>query len=123
MAAMFYGVSTVGVKKPPFTLTDADLVKQDLLNNFNIRRGDLIGKCEYGTIIYDLIMDPLDSFTRSLIVEDVQRIIDGDPRVKLANGLNIIEYENGIRIEVDLYYVQLDSAETLYLDFKRRNFD
>jgi hypothetical protein len=120
MAATFIGMSTVGKKKPPFTLTDQDLIKQDLLNHFSVRRGDIVGNTSFGTIIHDVVMDQLDSYSRAIIVEDVQRIISEDPRVKLSSPLNIVEYDNGIRIEVDLYYVPFDSSELLYLDFKKQ---
>ncbi len=119
MAAKFIGVSTVGRNKAPFTLTDADLVKQDLLNAFSIRRGAMIGNVDYGTIIHDMMMDPLDDYSRALILEDVERIISAEPRVRLSSGINLTDYENGIRIEISLYFVILDVADVLYVDFKR----
>lgn len=119
MAEMFIGVSTVGNLKPPFTLVDHDLVKRDLLNHFSVRRGDLVGNTEFGTIIHDLVMDPLDAFSRALIVEDVNKVISQEPRVRLNSDLKIVEYDNGVRIELDIYYVPFDSVELLYLDFKR----
>jgi phage baseplate assembly protein W len=121
MAAKFIGVSTVGRSKAPFTLTDADLVKQDLLNAFSIRRGEMMGKVDYGTIIHDIMMDPLDDYSKALILEDVERIIAEEPRVQRTGGINLTDYENGIRIEISLYFVLLDTEDLLYLDFKRKN--
>lgn len=123
MAAKFIGVSTVGRKKAPFSLTDADLVKQDLLNAFSIRRGEMIGKVDYGTIIHDIMMDPLDDYSKALIVEDVERIIDAEPRLTRTGGIGLTDYENGIRIEISLYYLTLDMEDVLYLDFKKNNFN
>lgn len=123
MPAKFIGVSTVRRNKAPFTLVDADLVKQDLLNAFSIRRGEMVGNVDYGTIIHDIMMDPLDDYSKSLILEDVGRIIDAEPRVQLTSGISLTDYENGIRIEISLYFVLLDMVDVLYVDFKRTNFN
>lgn len=119
MAATFIGMTTVGAKRPPFTLTDHELVKRDLLNHFSTRKGEVMGIASYGTIMHDLVMDQLDNFTRSLILEDVENVINSDPRVSLNGAINIVEYDNGIRIELDIYYIPFDSSELLYLDFKK----
>lgn len=119
MAATFIGMTTVGVKRPPFTLTDHELVKRDLLNHFSTRKGEVMGNASYGTIMHDLVMDQLDNFTRSLILEDVENVLNSEPRVSLNGAINIVEYDNGIRIELDIYYIPFDSSELLYLDFKK----
>lgn len=116
----FIGMSTVGRKKPPFTLTDTALVKQDLINHLNTRLGELAGDVTYGTILPDLIMDQLDDFSRRAILDEVERVLSLDPRIVLSSPIKIIEFENGVRLEVTIDYVSFDNSETLYLDFKKQ---
>ena len=69
--ASFIGFNTVGRLFPPFKLTDVDLVKRDLLNHFNTRRGERVMNPEFGTIIYDLLMDPQDPQTRNALLQEI----------------------------------------------------
>ena len=50
--ATFVGFNTQGQYKK-FTLIDAELIKRDLLNAFNIRQGQLPGRPSYGTVLWD----------------------------------------------------------------------
>lgn len=119
MKATFIGTSTMGRKKPPFRLTNEELIKQDLLNHLNTRLGDQPGDVAYGTILQDLIMDQLDEFSKEAILDEVERVISQEPRVALASPIKIIEYENGIRLEVAIDYITFSNSEILYLDFKK----
>jgi len=114
--ASFIGFSTAGRIKPPYTLIDFDLVKVDLLNHFNTRKGERVMLPEFGTIIYDLLMDPLDDMTKDLIREDAIRIIKSDPRVEMVN-LIITELEHVILLEVELLYLPNGVTETIAIQF------
>ncbi len=114
--ASFIGFSTAGRIKPPYTLIDFDLVKVDLLNHFNTRKGERVMLPEFGTIIYDLLMDPLDDMTKDLIREDVIRIIKSDPRVEMVD-LIITELEHVILLEVELLYLPNGVTETIAIQF------
>ena len=52
----FIGFNTIDQPKK-FTLTDFALVKRDLLNAFNIRPGELVGRPTYGTNLWDYVFD------------------------------------------------------------------
>lgn len=117
---LFKGFSTK--QKGRRTLTDVELVKQDLLNAFNTRKGERPMNAEFGTIIWDAIFDPLDDGTREAIQEDITNIVAADPRVQLL-GLQLDEYEHGIQFEVELYYRNLDSSEVLYVEFSRNSLN
>jgi phage baseplate assembly protein W len=114
--ASFIGFSTAGRIKPPYTLIDFDLVKVDLLNHFNTRKGERVMLPEFGTIIYDLLMDPLDDMTKDLIREDVIRIIKSDPRVEMVD-LTVTELEHVILLEVELLYLPNGVTETIAIQF------
>ena len=116
--ATFVGFSTVGRKKPPFTVTDVDLVKIDLLNAFNTRKGERMMNPEFGTTIHDLIMDPLDEYTKSTVLNQAKDVISGEPRVKLTGSINLVEKDYGIRMEISLLFLPQNIVETMYIDFK-----
>lgn len=118
--AKFKGFSTIDRTKPPFTLTDNELVKRDLMNEFYTRKGERVMRPEFGCVIWDLLMDPLTPVAQEIIREDVTRIIGRDPRVELVN-LDLFELDHTIRAEVTLNYVQVNSTEVLYLSYDRRN--
>lgn len=116
MASLFKGFSTVGKVKAPFTLTDVELVKRDLLNEFYTRKGERLMRPEFGSIVWELLMNPEDSFTTDEIREDVERIIAKDQRVELVD-VSIFTLDHSVRIEVELNYVILNSRDTLFLEF------
>ena len=117
MATIFRGFSTVDKVKAPFSLSDMDLVKRDLLNEFNTRKGERVMRPNFGCIIWELLMNPEDSFTESDIKDDIKRIIDKDTRVQLINT-SLFTDNHTVRAEVELRYVILNSEDTLYLEFK-----
>lgn len=82
--AMYTGFSTAAASTG-FRLYDLDLIKQDILNNFSIRRGSKLMNPEYGTIIWDLIFDPFTPEIRTQIAEDVNRVLRSEPRISVSN--------------------------------------
>ena len=85
MATLFKGFSTVDKVRAPYTLTDADLVKRDLLNHFYTRIGERIMRPTFGSVIWDYLMEPEDPETQEIIKEDIERIVKTDPRVQLED--------------------------------------
>lgn len=117
MATIFRGFSTVDTVKAPFSLSDMELVKRDLLNEFNTRKGERVMRPNFGCIVWDLLMNPEDTFTESDVKQDIARIIDKDTRVELIN-ITLFTSGHAIRAEVELRYVILNSEDTLFLEFK-----
>ena len=115
-APNFIGFSTINKKKPPYTLTDFELVKVDLLNHFNTRKGERVMLPEFGTIIYNLLMDPLDDTTKNLIMEDATRIIDEEPRVQL-DTMKLSELNSVVLLETQLTYLPNGVTEELAIQF------
>ena len=62
MANIYKGFSTKDRIRPPYTLTNGEAVKTDLLNELYTRKGERVMRPNYGTSIYDLIMNPLDDY-------------------------------------------------------------
>ena len=46
---VYRGVSTVNPETPTFQSYDIELIKQDLINHFNIRKGEKIYRPQFGT--------------------------------------------------------------------------
>ena len=116
MATIFKGFNTIDNNKAPFNLTDEDLIKRDLLNHFYTKRGERYMRPNFGSIIHDIIMNPLDGMTVSDIKEDVERIIESDSRVNL-DDIRVLVEDQTVRCEVDITFNILNSSDTLYLEF------
>ena len=95
---------------------DLALIKQDILNHFHIRQGEKLSDPEFGTIIWDVLFDPLTEQLKEAIVENVTTIVNYDPRVQVTN-VSIDQYESGLQIEVDLTYLPYNISENLRLQF------
>lgn len=119
MPILYKGFSTVGRSKH-FRLTDFELVKQDITNHFNIRKGEKLNNPDFGTGIWDNIFDPLDDNTKQTIMNDVKKIISYDPRVAAQNVI-VTEYDRGLQIEIELIYIQTNQIGTLQLQFDQQS--
>jgi phage baseplate assembly protein W len=113
---MYRGFSTVSPDTENFKLFDLALVKQDLLNHFYTRQGERLMNPKFGTVIWDLIFEPLTDDTKNLIIQNVNEIINYDPRI-VANDVVITQYESGIQIECVLTYLPYNISEKLKLQF------
>lgn len=117
--ATFKGFSTVDRVRAPYTLVDRELVKRNLLNTFYTRKGERLMRPGYGSNIWDLLMNPEDTLTRSEIEEDVKRIIDAEPRVNYVDTVMIYS-DQALRIEVTIQYVETGDTDSLYLEYVRQ---
>lgn len=106
--------------KKNFRLYDFELVKQNLINHFNIRKGEKLENPDFGTIIWDILFEPFTQSVREQIAKDVEKIINFDKRIRVDNLL-IDATEYGIRIQAELTYIPLDLKDVLKIDFDKRN--
>jgi phage baseplate assembly protein W len=102
-----------------YRVTDFDLVKQDLFNHFNVRKGEKLMNPEFGTIIWNLLFEPMTEETRQLIVEDVTEVCSYDPRVNLDEVVVNI-FQHGINLELSLTYLTDNKTGQLSLTFDNR---
>jgi phage baseplate assembly protein W len=115
----YKGFSSVNVKDN-FKSYDIDLVKQDIINHFYIRKGEKLMNPEFGTIIWDLLFEPFTNEVKDLITKDVETIINYDPRIAI-NSVIIDSTDQGIRIQADIVYVPFNINERMTFDFDKRN--
>lgn len=114
---VYKGLSTIGRTKK-FRLTDMELVKQDLLNHFQIRKGEKLMNPNFGTIIWSMIFEPLTPETKQIILEDVNTIVGYDPRLAV-NEIIVTEQELGIQIQIHLTYLPTNQVESMMFSFDR----
>ena len=111
----FIGFNTQGQYKK-FTLTDSALIKRDLLNALNIRQGQLPGRPEYGTVLWDSLFENQSNELNQSIIAELQRVAGGDPRIQIAN-IDIFPQENGILLQVEVQLVPSTDSERLSIFF------
>ena len=114
---IYNGFSTYNRLKK-FTLTDFDLVQQDIFNHFNIRKGEKLMNPEFGTIIWGMLFEPFTDSVRKAITNDVKRIVTYDPRVAV-DTIRIDEFQQGLRITITLTYLVENKTTTLSFNFDR----
>lgn len=117
---MYRGFSTVNTTTRNFTLYDFELIKQDLINSFYVRQGERLMNPTYGTIIWDLLFEPLTDHLKNLILQNVNQIVNADPRVQ-AGDVVITAYDKGLQLEMTLTYLPYNFSEILKLKFDQAN--
>jgi len=119
-AKMYKGFSTINPNTENFGLYDLELIRQDLLNHFHVRQGERLMNPSFGTIIWDLLFEPLTEDLKTLITENVNTIINYDPRIK-ADQVIVTAYESGIQIECYLTFLPYNIQQSMQLRFDQAN--
>jgi phage baseplate assembly protein W len=116
----YKGFSTISAASESFALYDLNLIKQDMLNHFHIRLGERLEQPEFGTVIWDVLFEPLTDQVRDMIIKDVETIVNYDPRIR-AEQITVTPYETGIQIECTVVYYPYNIQESLQLKFDKAN--
>lgn len=103
-----------------FKLYDIDLVKQDLINHFYIRKGEKLENPEFGTVIWDMLFEQFTPEVKEIIAKDVESIINYDPRFAV-NEIQIDSTDQGMRIQAELTYIPFNIVERMTLNFDKTN--
>lgn len=114
----FIGFNTIGQSKK-FTLVDFKLIQRDLLNAFNIRQGELPGRPQYGTVLWDFIFENQIEELQRNIEAEVQRVCAGDPRISVSN-IQAFPQQNGILLQLQITVVPTTNAEILSVFFDQQ---
>ena len=65
-------------EKQNFKVYDFECVKQDLINRLSVRKGERVENPEFGTIIWDILYDPLTDEVEQALKNNIEEIIDAD---------------------------------------------
>ena len=121
MANILYNQKTVATNTSKnYKIYDIDLVKQDLINHFYIRKGEKLENPEFGTIIWDMLFEQFTEDVKEMIAKDVETIINYDPRI-VVNEVLIDSTDIGIRIQADITYIPFNINERMTFDFDKNN--
>lgn len=119
MAEKYRGFSTIDQYKK-FKLSDLDLVKRDLINHFAIRKGEKLMQPNFGSIIWNMLFEPLTPDVQAVITADIKRVVDYDPRLQV-DGVLVNEFDTGLQIQIDLTYLPENMADRLILQFDNQS--
>jgi len=114
---IYKGFSTSAGNKSNM-LYDIDVVKQDLINHFYTRKGERVMNPEFGSIVWDLLYEPLDESAEEDLIEDCSRIVNEDPRCELLD-IRLDSLGNGIRIDISINVLPFNKQAVMQLDFER----
>lgn len=117
--AIFKGFTTLDRVKAPFTITDQELIKRDLMNEFYTKLGERVMRPNFGSIIWDLLMDPNDGDLVSAVTDDIKRIVSKEKRVEYINS-TVYVTDHSVSADVELRYLPFNTAESLYLLFEKQ---
>jgi phage baseplate assembly protein W len=118
--SQFYvGFSSVDIANTNSRLYDLELIKQDLINQFNTRKGERLMNPAFGSIIWDVIMEPLTYEIHDLIVQDITTMCGSDPRISLTQ-LNVTDFTAGFLIELTVQLVGTDQSANMSLTFDQQ---
>lgn len=72
----------------------------------------------FGTIIWDLLFEPLTPDVKTVIADDLKKVVSYDPRIAVEN-ITVAEYEHGIQVSIDLRYVETDQTDVMRISFDK----
>jgi phage baseplate assembly protein W len=98
--ATYIGYNTVDQVKN-YVLTDFDLIKRDLLNAFNIKQGEVPGRPNVGTTIWNFMFDNQGPELTQDLYNEIQRVVALDPRIYVGD-VQVYVQDNGILIELEV---------------------
>lgn len=114
--ANYYGYTSIGRDFVDTAATDQVLIRADLINHFNTRLGERVMNPDFGCIIWDYIFDPFTDEVRYAVIENLQGIVESDPRIVLRS-LDVAEYEHGLQVELAIAYADGDYSEDMVITF------
>jgi len=113
----YVGYSSIGETTGSRSLQDIDIARRDLMNHFNTRKGERVMNPEFGSILPELVFEPNDLTTITAAQEDVDIIVNNDPRWKVLETLVDKPNDHSIEVKVRMEYIDTGTAEELFLRF------
>jgi hypothetical protein len=74
----------------------------------------------FGTIIWDILMEPMTDDIYDLLSQDITKICNSDPRIA-PTQINVNEFEGGYLVEISLQLVGTDQSTSLVLNFNQKS--
>ena len=115
---LYKGFSSLDETNPSSKLFDIDLIKQDILNQFNTKKGSRVMNPSFGSDVWDILMQPMGSETRDLLVKDIKAVCTSDPRAT-PTQMDITEYTNGFILELTLVLNATNQSANMKIKFNQ----
>ena len=115
----YRGISTVANPRG-FNLFDLEIIKQDVINHFHIRKGEKLENPTFGTVIWDVLFEPFTEDLKELIIKDITEVINFDPRINV-NSVTVDTYESGLQVDCSITYLPYSISETMRIKFDQNN--
>jgi phage baseplate assembly protein W len=116
----FVGFNTVGQPYPPYSLTNVEIVKRDINNQFATPMGSRVMLPGFGTNIYDYLFDPFDEYTKNAIIEDAVRVVQSDPRVELVS-IDVFQQDQALNIVMILLFKPESITDNMFVTFSLKD--
>ena len=115
--AVYSGFSTVSsLSQKKFVLVDNDLIKQDLLNAFQTRRGSRLMQPNFGCVAWEKIFETISPTDVEDITNNIQSIVNADPRVTMVS-LDVTPSAYNIVATLVLRYTATNQIEQMVISF------
>lgn len=116
----FVGFNTVNQPNPPYSLTNLELVKRDILNHFATPMGARVMLPTFGTRIFEYLFDPFDEMTKNAIIEDAVRVVNSDPRVQLVS-VDVFQEDQALNVIMVLLFKPESITDNLFVTFSLKD--
>jgi phage baseplate assembly protein W len=113
----FVGFNTIDQPNPPYSLTNVDLVKRDILNHFATPLGARVMLPNFGTRIYEMLFD---EYTKGAIIDDAIRVVQTDPRVELVS-IDAYQEDQALNIILVLLFKPESITDNMFVTFSLKN--
>jgi phage baseplate assembly protein W len=117
--SIYRGFNTIGRDFGPYKLKDNSLVVRDFLNHLHMRKGEKLHNPKFGSIIWQSLFEPLTPALKEAIRVDVDRIARYDPRIRVVDRVDVTEYQNGLRVDLQITFSTNNETVNLSLQFDR----
>jgi phage baseplate assembly protein W len=112
----FVGFNTVGQPNPPYSLTNIEIVKRDILNQFATPIGSRLMLPSFGSNIFNYLFDPFDDYTKNAIIADAVRVVQDDPRVQFVS-IDVFQNDQALTVALVLLFVPESVTDNLFVIF------
>lgn len=116
----FVGFNTVGQPTPPYSLTNIEIVKRDINNQFATPIGARVMLPDFGTNIYNYLFDPFDEYTKNVIIEDAVRVVQSDPRVELVS-IDVFQQDQALNVVMVLLFKPESITDNMFVTFSLKD--
>lgn len=109
-------------KKKTFQITDKVCVERDLITRIFTPLGSRVMMPSYGTIIPQLIFEPLDEEMLDTLQTELTNVYNYDPRIQLLDFQITPNYDTySVLTTATLYYIEFQIVAPLELNIQFEN--